>query len=238
MGDYREYIKQNPILRSNKYQDKELKYLNQECIFGNQYRPRKFIYTNFEENKINNENNISPLPNKIQNEFEDEQKPNIITTTGHKRERDEDTLSVLSVNSTEIQSALSMSDSRLEEDEMIYILGRDFIEYDFDTRAKSVGKSHYGEMRYLSKYNVTKDKLFEWKFKIEMKKFSRKIINCFQGKGNLINVINELMQVEGLNNMQRKKDFLERIYTLSDDYGIDKVTLNKLNKIIQSISIR
>ena len=46
-----------------------------------------------------------------------------------------------------------------------------------------------------------------------MKKFSRKLVNCLQGKGNLINVINDLMQVEGLNNIQRKKDFFgEDIY--------------------------
>ena len=43
---------------------------------------------------------------------------------------------------------------------MIDILGKDFIEYDFDTRAKSVRKNHDGETKYLNKYHVTKDKLF------------------------------------------------------------------------------
>ena len=91
------------------------------------------------------------------------------------------------------------------------------------------------DIKLKTKYNITSEKIARWKLNNEIKKFSRKFVNCFKGKDNLIKLVKDILKLDYLFiNKEKKIRFLNRVYKLSEDYEIDKLTLNKLNKIINS----
>lgn len=253
MGDYREYINKSASVRSNKFFDNEIKILVVD-LFGNQFRPRKEmyapIYTPAPPN--NNPNNMSPTTNIENHPPTDNEvyiSPTITETKdelsiinpGQKRSRD-DNSSVISINSASTLTSNTVYNS-LSDDEGDYTqdlssaFTNEFLSYDFfeeNKRSSSYSKLDE-DIKLKTKYNITSEKIARWKLNNEIKKFSRKFVNCFKGKDNLIKLVKDILKLDYLFiNKEKKIRFLNRVYKLSEDYEIDKLTLNKLNKIINS----
>lgn len=230
MGDFRDYLNKSAAIRSNKLYDKEIKTFIGD-YFGNQFRPRKEMYipTITPPIQVNNKKDevyIAPNITETKDELS-------IITPGQKRNRDEseNKMENTNISTNSVYSALSDDEEHYTND-LSTAFTNEFINYEIVKKEK---RSNSNDIRMTTKYDINNNKIIGWKLNSEIRKYSRKFVKCFQGKEDLIALVREILKMEYLFlNKEQKVNFLSRIYKLGEDYELDRITLNKLNKMIHS----
>lgn len=235
MGNYRDYLIRTKSLKSNDINDNEIKYLVAD-LFGNQFKTRKEIYQcsfnfatpDFQEESIYIEPNN---PNNPETKEELSMMPEI----GQKHARDDDQTSVDTKSLTQdfVYSSLSEDESNAEID-----LSKESINDFINQNVFENYENSKDNVTIVNKFKISSDQLYNWKLNLQIKKLSRKFINCFKGKEDIVQLINEILKMEYLfTNKEKKINFLTRVLQLSEDYDMDRISIKKIKTIINSIMI-
>lgn len=80
------------------------------------------------------------------------------------------------------------------------------------------------------------ENLYKWKFNKEIKKYSKKFLNSFNDREDIIQLVKEILNKEKLFIGYNKKiEFIEKIIKLGNNYGLDRNKMKQLNNIYNSI---
>ena len=80
------------------------------------------------------------------------------------------------------------------------------------------------------------ENLYKWKFNKEIKKYSKKFLNSFNNREDIIQLVKEILNKEKLFIGYNKKiEFIEKIIKLGNNYGLDRNKMKQLNNIYNSI---
>ena len=233
MGNYSEIYTKPTHPKDIRIKDEEIKYLILD-LFGNQFRTRKETYAtnpNFINNNIlyNNEDNI------YNQEFSTETKEEL-NITNNKRSRDD---SEISNNKILMSSSTFESDSLSEPENNVdntIPLIEEFKEFSFGDNI--IENKNDNIIKMTTKFSIFKDDLKNWKFNRQIQKYTKNVIQSLSGRDDLIKNVNEILKKEYLfDSKERKIRFLKRLLSLGISYCVDKITLNKLQEIINSMSV-
>ena len=192
-------------------------------------------------------NNILYNEDSIYNqEFSPETKEELIVTN-NKRSRDDFEISnnnntnnnnnnnnnkIINTPSTLDNESLSEPENNV--DNSIPLI-EEFKEFSFDN-IKENKKDNL--IKLTSKFSIFKDDLKKWKFNRQIQKYTKNFIQSLSGRDDLIKNVNDILKKEYLfDSKERKIEFLKRLFSLGISYCVDKITLNKLQELINSISI-
>ena len=243
MGNYSEIYTRPGHPKDIRIKDEEIKYFISD-LFGNQFRKRKETYAT-NSNSINN--NIVYNEDSIYNqEFSPETKEEL-SITNNKRSRDDFEINnnnnsnnsnnnnnnkIMNTPSTNDNQSLSENENNVENS---IPLIEEFKEFSFDN---IIDNKKDNVIKLTSKFSIFKDDLQKWKFNRQIQKFSKNFIKSLSGRDDLIKNVNDILKKEYLfDSKERKIEFLKRLFSLGINYCVDKITLNKLQDLINSINV-
>ena len=263
MGDYREcFIKANHPKEKTIAED-ELKYLLND-LFGNQLRPRKEVYFSYKYIRLNGMNNINKnniiFADESNIEMQDE-----LSVINNRRNRDNnininnnktinnnkknninnetilnniDNSSIIS-NTLDTPSEIysSLSDNELINENYSNNLIEEFKNTEIIYNDNNNIDNNIDNKKKISiKYNIEMENLYKWKFNKEIKKYSKKFLNSFNDREDIIQLVKEILNKEKLFIGYNKKiEFIEKIIKLGNNYGLDRNKMKQLNNIYNSI---
>ena len=235
MGDYNNYIIRAYHPKDITIKDEEIQYLSRELFFGNQFRSRKESYVSNQNMYMNNI--VYSEDNIFSQELSPERKEEL-SVTNIKRSRDDSEITMNNNNNDNsiISTNLdSLSDTDSNFDNTIPLI-EEFKEFSFCDNIKE--NKNVNVVKLTSKFSIFKDDLKRWKFNKQIQKYTKKLINCLSGRDDLFENVNEILKKDYLFDCkERKIEFLKRLITLGNNYSVDKISLNKLQKLINSLNV-
>ena len=161
-----------------------------------------------------------------------------LSVTNIKRSRDDSEITMNNNNNDNsiISTNLdSLSDTDSNFDNTIPLI-EEFKEFSFCDNIKE--NKNVNVVKLTSKFSIFKDDLKRWKFNKQIQKYTKKLINCLSGRDDLFENVNEILKKDYLFDCkERKIEFLKRLITLGNNYSVDKISLNKLQKLINSLNV-
>ena len=262
MGDYRECFNKANHPKEKTISEDELKFLIND-LFGNQLHPRKEVYSSkkyirlYGMNNINKNNMIFADESNI--EIQDElsvinirrnrdnnininnnysinnNKKNIINNESISNNLDNFSNISTSLNTpSEIYS--SLSDNKQINENYSNNLIEEFKKNEIIYNNNNNSNNNDYNKKVSIKYNIDIENLYKWKFNKEIKKYSKKFLNCFNNREDIIQLVKEILNKEKLFIGYNKKiEFMEKIIKLGDNYGLDRNKMKQLKNIYNSI---